>query len=434
MRIAVTILFLIAASGSPSCSSPLPFEELKGRPAAVYDLLGSHPPKPGDFPNEVLPPDTTYLLFESGTPTPLKLEGLLSEIQHSLATTILILGTGQNAAETKRRADLVHAFLPGVRAAVFGSFPARRLVEVVDIYIPPEAQLSDQEYSEHNSLLRLRDCVDAVRQRKHQSRYQDLLKRSEEILSEQVGVVRLPERATDSARQTRLLTLKRLLADFEPLTEPFEKWDKGAMSLGRAAEVRIARQTARHRRSLYQRHIEACSSLGRQPLSREAWSDLWPQRVLFSQDFENPPTEAHDWMGEIETDNLPAGSSRALAGIDGSPHFARRTRTGIYFDNARAAETTWVKFDYFLDREVPLGVFVFNMTQSDNWAFSIDEPITGSWTTVTLDLKTFTKKGGGDARIEAGDALDDVFVHAGVPADQGLTLIIDNVELIGLDF
>jgi hypothetical protein len=134
------------------------------------------------------------------------------------------------------------------------------------------------------------------------------------------------------------------------------------------------------------------------------------------------------------TDNLPAGSSRALAGIDGSPYFARRTRTGIYFDNARAAETTWVKFDYFINRRVPLGVFVFNMTQGDNWAFSIDAPIVGSWTTATLDLKTFTKKGGGDSRIEAADALDDVFVHAGVPADQGLTLIIDNVELIGLDF
>ena len=43
------------------------------------------------------------------------------------------------------------------------------------------------------------------------------------------------------------------------------------------------------------------------------------------------------------------------------------------------------------------------------------------------------KKGGGRAKVRSGDALDDVFIHAGRPGDKDLQLLVDDVQLIGLD-
>ena len=52
----------------------------------------------------------------------------------------------------------------------------------------------------------------------------------------------------------------------------------------------------------------------------------------------------------------------------------------------------------------------------------------------TLDVtEQFRKKGGGDAKVRAGDAIDDVFFHAGKPGEKGLQLLVDDVRLIGLD-
>jgi hypothetical protein len=60
--------------------------------------------------------------------------------------------------------------------------------------------------------------------------------------------------------------------------------------------------------------------------------------------------------------------------------------------------------------------------------------VVGKWTEVTLDVtRDFRKKGGGRAKIKAGDALDDVFVFAGKPGDKELKLIVDDVKLVGLD-
>ena len=170
------------------------------------------------------------------------------------------------------------------------------------------------------------------------------------------------------------------------------------------------------------------------PMSKEEWGALWPKRILFSQGFEGPATKAHDWDGKIVTENVPQGSRRALAGKSGDKYFARRTRTGIYYDNARAATTTWVRFKYFINKAAPIDVFVFNMTQADNWTCTIRKPAVGQWTDITLNVtETFRKKGGGRARIRAGDGLDDVFINAGKPGDKDLELIVDDVQLIGLD-
>ena len=99
-----------------------------------------------------------------------------------------------------------------------------------------------------------------------------------------------------------------------------------------------------------------------------------------------------------------------------------------------AATTTWVKFKYFVNKDVPLTVFVFNMTQSDNWQHIIAKPVVGKWTEVTLNVtRDFRKKGGGPAKLNGGDSIDDVFVFAGKPGDKELQLIVDDVQLIGLD-
>ena len=53
---------------------------------------------------------------------------------------------------------------------------------------------------------------------------------------------------------------------------------------------------------------------------------------------------------------------------------------------------------------------------------------------MTLNVtEQFRKKGGGGAKVRPGDAMDDVFVLAGKAGDGDLQLLVDDVELIGLD-
>ena len=281
----------------------------------------------------------------------------------------------------------------------------------------------------------LRDCVSAVRRRKRAGKHKALLAEAEKLLAVRGEIVKGFQEFTRDPEQ--LLAERQavgdLLAKLVPIVHKTEKWDTHSMRLDRAAEVRIARVTAARRKMLRARHLQACERLKVKPLTDDEWAGLWPKRVLFAQDFESAPGD-FEWDGEIEATNVPSGSKRALAGKGGNKWFAQRTRTGIYFNNARAATTTWVSFRYFINEPVPIGVFVFDMNQSDNWSYTIDKPVVGKWTEVTLNVtRDFRKKGGGNAKIRAGDALDDVFVHAGKPGDKLLKLIVDDVKLIGLD-
>ncbi len=281
----------------------------------------------------------------------------------------------------------------------------------------------------------LRDCVEGLRNRKQAARHRALIAKAENLLAVKDEIVAsFTQYATDpdtvlAAREE----LGELLARCVPLVQNTEQWDAGAMRLGRSAEVRIARQTALRRKMLRERHLAACEKLKLKPLSQEDWEALWPKRVLFRQDFEGPSRPEADWEGQIVTDNLPPGSKRALAGKAGDKYFARRVRVGMYYDNARAATRTWVRFRYFINKPQPIGVFVFDMTQSDNWEHTIAQPTAGKWTEASLDVGEFRKKGGGSAKVRAGDSIDDVFVHAGKPGDAELELLVDDVELIGLD-
>ncbi len=282
----------------------------------------------------------------------------------------------------------------------------------------------------------LRDCVEAVRRRKHPSKYRALIAKAEKLLAVKDNIVASFRQYTTDPDE--LLAAREevaeLLGRFVPIVQDTEKWDAGAMRLHRAAEVRVAAQTALRRKMLRQRHLKACAATKVEPLAQAKWDALWPKRVLFSQDFEGPSRPEADWEGTIVSDNTPKGSKRALAGKTGNKYFARRIRVGMYYDNARAATTTWVKFKYFINKPLPVGVFVFDMTQSDNWAYTIDSPTVGKWTEVTLNVtELFRKKAGGRAKIRGGDAIDDVFVHAGKPGDKELRLLVDDVQLIGLD-
>jgi len=283
----------------------------------------------------------------------------------------------------------------------------------------------------------LADCVSAVAGRKRQAKYRGLVTAAKKYLAVPDEIVK---GFKDFTRDADLLLAHRkkvgeLAGKFVAAVDALpEKWDARQMSLATARQVRVAHQTALRRAMLRRRHQAACKRLKVTPLSQDDWNALWPKRVLFRQDFEGPMTKAHDWDGQIVTDNVPTGSKRALAGSAKNKYFGRATRTGIYYDNARAATTTWVRFKYFVNKPGPLTVFVFDMDQSDNWQHRIEKPVVGKWTEVTLNVTDeFRKKGGGAAKVRAGDGLDDVFVFAGKPGDKDLKLIVDDVELIGRD-
>ena len=286
------------------------------------------------------------------------------------------------------------------------------------------------------SLQTLADCVAAVKDRKHPEKHKNLIAQAEPLLAVREEIVAGFNRHTREA--DRLLaereTLGELLAKFVPRVDEAEKWDAGQMTLAKAAEVRLAAQTALRRKTLRERHAKACQALNVPPLPQEQWDALWPKRVLFQQSFEEGGDKRFDWDGQAVTDNVPPGARRAILGDTQDKHFARRVRVGIYWDNARAATTTWVRFKYFVNKPEPITVFVFDMTQSDNWECVIQSPAVGRWAGVTLNVTAdFRKKGGGDARVRAGDGLDDVFVFAGKPGDADLRLWVADVSLIGLD-
>ena len=392
----------------------------------VYDLLESLPVKSSNPANSLLTPQRVLLGEDfQGKDDELKTLQMAYEkhkVQHRLDNVIICIRHKDDAERTRRLAGLLHAHLPGIRVALTGTFPGKDLQTCVDVYIPADEELGDLELKDCERLQRLRDCIEAVRSRKHQNRYAALIRETGKILAAYKGIA--PDFKQPAAERKKL---DDLIARFVPLAEPYEKYDQGAMSLGRAVEVRIARQTARRRKTLRERHLKACEVLKTKSLSKKGWNALWPKRVLFRQDFEGPSTKAHDWDGKIVTDNVPKGSKRALAGRPGNKYFASRTRTGIYYDNARATTTTWVTFHYFINKNMPIGVFVFSMTQGDNCRYTIPKPVVGKWTEVTIQV------GGDEARIRSGEALDDVFIHAGKPGDKDLELIVDNVRLIGLD-
>ena len=284
-----------------------------------------------------------------------------------------------------------------------------------------------EEWESHQLL---RDCAEGLRNRKNPQKHKGLLTQAEKLLAVKDEIVSSFTQYTTDPEQ--LLAAREelggLLAKAVSMVQNTEKWDTGAMRLARSAEVRVAKQTALRRKMLRDRHLAACEKLKVQPLAQEAWDALWPKRMLFRQDFSGPAGQEYDWDGDVVQDNVPPGSKHALLGHTKDKAFARRIRVGMYFDNARATTHTWVKFQYFINKPVPIGVFVFDMNKQDNFRFSIHEPVVGKWTEAVIKVASPGGRG-----IQPGDSLDDVFIHAGKGGDTELKLYAANVELIGLD-
>jgi hypothetical protein len=77
---------------------------------------------------------------------------------------------------------------------------------------------------------------------------------------------------------------------------------------------------------------------------------------------------------------------------------------------------------------------LFDLTQEDNYAARISEPVVGKWTEATMKVTgEFRRKDGSSASMAAGDAIDDIFFGSGKPGDEELQLLVDDVVLIGLD-
>jgi|GEM_PF-2161664 len=162
----------------------------------------------------------------------------------------------------------------------------------------------------------------------------------------------------------------------------------------------------------------------------EALGGKPPERVIFQQNFESDG----DWDGDIETNNVPAGSKRALAGHAKDKYHARFIRVGIRKPPARAAATTLVRFRYFVNKPGPIEVMAFDLTQRDNYAGSLAAPEVGKWAEATLNItRDFRRKDGSPASMAPGDAIDDLFFGAGTPGEKAFQLLVDDVILVGTD-
>lgn len=217
-----------------------------------------------------------------------------------------------------------------------------------------------------------------------------------------------------------------LLARLVRYVKDTPQYDAGAYRFHRAVEVMTARRTAERRSRVYGSYMEACRAAGKVPVDEADWRALWPRRILFSQDFETDG----DWGGRL----IEGPPSRRVAGAADNKWFAQFIRVGVNYDHARAATQTWVKFRYHLNRNMPLKVMAFDLTQKDNHWYVIEAPKVGRWVEVELDItRDFARADGSEQAMQAGDAIDDIFFSAGSPGDGEIELQIDDVLLIGRD-
>jgi hypothetical protein len=195
------------------------------------------------------------------------------------------------------------------------------LKDVFDLQIQAGAALSAEDARAWESVQRLRDGVEALRNRKQAAPYQDLLKKAEALLSAGGAAVYDPA-AFGPARAERIKSIEALCADAQKEASKLAKWNAEALTLEKAAEVRMGREAGARRKKLRERHSGACQALNAAPLSDEAWAALWPLRTLFRQDFE----KEGDWNGTPQSANLPPGSARALEAPGGNKWFGRYAR------------------------------------------------------------------------------------------------------------
>ena len=151
-------------------------------------------------------------------------------------------------------------------------------------------------------------------------------------------------------------------------------------------------------------------------------------RVLLRQDFER---EKGDWTGEIITDNVPPGSTRALAAVANETHWARRATVGSH-GVIRATADTVLTFRYRMSKDIPVTIYIMDRTQKDNLRYDIKKPVVGKWTEVSVSVNTgFRRNDGSAGKLQPGDLLTGISFLSGKTGVDEFDLAVDDVMLTG---
>jgi hypothetical protein len=174
----------------------------------------------------------------------------------------------------------------------------------------------------------------------------------------------------------------------------------------------------------------AMQAASTRPASTQAGSTQAMRRVLLRQDFEG---EKGDWGGQIITDNVPLGSTRALGATATETHWARRASVG---NNVilRGAGSTVLKFRYFISKDIPLTIYIMDRTQKDNLRYDVKKPVVGEWTDVQVSINTdFRRNDGSGGKLQAGDVLRGISFLAGKTGTDEFDMAVDDVEVTAND-
>jgi hypothetical protein len=166
------------------------------------------------------------------------------------------------------------------------------------------------------------------------------------------------------------------------------------------------------------------------PASTQADSTQPTRRVLLRQDFEG---QKGDWGGQIITDNVPAGSTRALGATPTETHWARRASVGAR-GTIRAAADTALAFRYYMSKDIPLTIYIMDRTQKDNLRYDIKKPAVGHWAEVRVSVnRDFRRNDSSGGKLQAGDVLTGISFLAGKTGTDEFDMAVDDVEVIGLE-
>jgi hypothetical protein len=171
--------------------------------------------------------------------------------------------------------------------------------------------------------------------------------------------------------------------------------------------------------------LQAASS---RPASTRAEATRPVERVVLRQDFE---AEQGNWGGKIITDNVPPGSKRALAAVPTETHWARRATVNF---RGRAGGQMVLKFRYYISKDIPLTIYIFDRTQKDNLRYDVRKPAVGRWTDVQVNMNAeFRRNDGSGGRLQAGDSLSDISFLSGKTGVDEFDMAVDDVEIVAIE-
>jgi hypothetical protein len=151
-------------------------------------------------------------------------------------------------------------------------------------------------------------------------------------------------------------------------------------------------------------------------------------RILLQQNFE---AERGGWSGKIITDNVPPGSRHALAAVPTETHWARRATVNF---RGRGSEHMVLKFRYYISKDIPLTIYIFDRTQKDNLRYDLKTPVAGKWTDVQVNMNADLRRNDGSSgKLKVGDTLNGISFLSGRTGVDECDLAVDDVEIVALD-